>query len=170
MLASGHSKEASMSRLAAENQSSAVSDIAELKSLLSPGWNIADEWPEPDIPTSQPIRVSALDIHELKNLHQERQAITSIGTFFKFLWRIYSPHSIKQETITSIKTIKVRNQFRGKITEIIEGPVDSEVVVETQAGTVTSAITTRSIRDTGLVIGTEVVAQVKATEITIAKP
>ncbi|MDO8178791.1 MAG: TOBE domain-containing protein [Undibacterium sp.] len=69
----------------------------------------------------------------------------------------------------SIQAINVRNQFRGKIKEIIEGPVVSEVDVETPAGIVTSVITTRSIRDLGLVIGTEVVALVKATEVSIAK-
>jgi molybdopterin-binding protein len=69
----------------------------------------------------------------------------------------------------AISEINVRNQFRGKIKEIIEGPVVSEVDVETPAGIVTSVITTRSIRDLGLVIGTEVVALVKATEVSIAK-
>ncbi|MFZ6774153.1 TOBE domain-containing protein [Undibacterium sp. SXout7W] len=69
----------------------------------------------------------------------------------------------------SIQAINVRNQFRGKIKAIIEGPVVSELDVETPAGIVTSVITTRSIRDLNLVIGTEVVALVKATEVSIAK-
>lgn len=69
----------------------------------------------------------------------------------------------------TIQAINVRNQFRGKIKEIIEGPVVSEVDIETPAGIVTSVITTRSIRDLGLVIGTEVVTLVKATEVSIAK-
>jgi molybdopterin-binding protein len=69
----------------------------------------------------------------------------------------------------TIEAINVRNQFRGKIKEIIEGPVVSEVDVETPAGILTSVITTRSIRDLGLVVGTEVVALVKATEVSIAK-
>lgn len=69
----------------------------------------------------------------------------------------------------SIQAINVRNQFRGKIKAIIDGPVVSEVDVETPAGLVTSVITTRSVKDLGLVIGTEVVALVKATEVSIAK-
>lgn len=69
----------------------------------------------------------------------------------------------------SIQAINVRNQFRGKVKAIIEGPVVSEVDVETPAGTVTSVITTRSIRDLGLQPGTEVVALVKATEVSIAR-
>jgi molybdopterin-binding protein len=69
----------------------------------------------------------------------------------------------------TIQAINVRNQFRGKVKAIIEGPVVSEVDVETPAGIVTSVITTRSIKDLGLVAGTEVVALVKATEVSIAK-
>ena len=69
----------------------------------------------------------------------------------------------------SIKAINVRNQFRGKVKEIIDGPVVSEVDIETPAGIVTSVITTRSVRDLGLAPGVEVVALVKATEVSIAK-
>ncbi|SDY19155.1 molybdenum-pterin binding domain-containing protein [Collimonas sp. OK242] len=69
----------------------------------------------------------------------------------------------------TIQAINVRNQFKGKIRAIIEGIVVSEVDVETPAGIVTSVITTRSVKDLGLVIGTEVVALVKATEVSIAK-
>jgi molybdopterin-binding protein len=69
----------------------------------------------------------------------------------------------------TIQSLNVRNQFRGKIKEIITGPVVSEVDVETPAGIVTSVITTRSIRDLNLQIGSEVLAFVKATEVSIAK-
>jgi molybdopterin-binding protein len=69
----------------------------------------------------------------------------------------------------SIQSINVRNQFRGKIKEIIGGPVVSEVDVETPHGIVTSVITTRSIRDLDLKPGVEVLALVKATEVSIAK-
>jgi molybdopterin-binding protein len=69
----------------------------------------------------------------------------------------------------SIQAINVRNQFRGRIKSIIEGGVVSEVDVETPAGIVTSVVTTRSIKDLGLQPGTEVVALVKATEVSIAK-
>jgi molybdopterin-binding protein len=69
----------------------------------------------------------------------------------------------------TIQAINVRNQFRGKIKEIIDGPVVSEVDIETPAGIVTSVITSRSVRDLGLAPGVEVVALVKATEVSIAK-
>ena len=69
----------------------------------------------------------------------------------------------------SIAAINVRNQFRGKVKEIVEGPVVSEIDVETASGLiVTSAITTRSVKELKLGIGREVIALVKATEVSIA--
>ena len=56
----------------------------------------------------------------------------------------------------SIQSINARNQFRGKIKEIILGPVVSEVDVDTPAGIVTSVITTRSVKELDLQVGTEV--------------
>ena len=54
----------------------------------------------------------------------------------------------------SIQSINARNQFRGKIKEIILGPVVSEVDVDTPAGIVTSVITTRSVKELDLQVGT----------------
>ena len=68
----------------------------------------------------------------------------------------------------SIKSITVRNQFKGTIKEIIEGPVLSEVDVETPSGIVTSVITTRSVKELELKVGSEVIAFVKSTEVSIA--
>lgn len=69
----------------------------------------------------------------------------------------------------AITEINVRNQFRGKIKEIIDGSVVSEVDIETAHGIVTSVITTRSIRDLNLKVGSEVIALVKSTDVSIAK-
>jgi molybdopterin-binding protein len=69
----------------------------------------------------------------------------------------------------AIHAINVRNQFRGRIKEIIVGSVVSEVDVETALGLVTSVITTRSVNELGLQVGTEVLALVKSTEVSIAK-
>lgn len=69
----------------------------------------------------------------------------------------------------SIQEINVRNQFHGLIKEIIEGPVLSEVDVETAYGIVTSTITTRSVRELDLQVGSEVIALVKSTQVSIAK-
>jgi len=69
----------------------------------------------------------------------------------------------------TIKAINVRNQFKGVIKEILEGEVVSEIDVQTASGIVTSVITTRSMRDLELKIGSEVIAFVKSTEVSIAK-
>jgi molybdopterin-binding protein len=69
----------------------------------------------------------------------------------------------------SIAEINVRNQFRGTIKEIIRGSVVSEVDIETASGIVTSVITTRSIADLELKVGSEVIALVKATDVSLAK-
>jgi len=69
----------------------------------------------------------------------------------------------------AIHAINVRNQFRGRIIEIVPGPVVSEVDVETGIGIVTSVITTRSVQELDLQVGTEVLALVKSTEVSIAK-
>ncbi len=69
----------------------------------------------------------------------------------------------------SISEINIRNQFRGIIKEIIRGSVVSEVDIETASGIVTSVITTRSIADLELKVGSEVIALVKATDVSLAK-
>ena len=68
----------------------------------------------------------------------------------------------------AIQAINVRNQFRGKVKEIIRGDVVSEVDVQTSSGIVTSVITTRSVDELGLKPGSDVVALVKSTEVSIA--
>lgn len=68
-----------------------------------------------------------------------------------------------------IAAINARNQFRGKVVEIIRGPVLSEVDVETPAGIVTSVVTTRSIDSLDLELGADVLAVFKSTEVLLAK-
>jgi len=67
----------------------------------------------------------------------------------------------------TIKAINVRNQFKGTIKEIVQGDVLSEIDVQTAAGIVTSVITTRSVRELELQVGSEVIAFVKSTEVSI---
>lgn len=69
----------------------------------------------------------------------------------------------------TIQEINVRNQFHGFVKEIIFGPVVSEVDVETDHGIVTSTITTRSVKELDLKVGSEVIALIKSTEVAIAK-
>jgi molybdopterin-binding protein len=68
-----------------------------------------------------------------------------------------------------IQAINVRNQFKGQVKEIIRGDVVSEVDVQTPWGIVTSVITTRSVDELQLEPGSDVVALVKSTEVSIAK-
>jgi molybdopterin-binding protein len=69
----------------------------------------------------------------------------------------------------TITSVNVRNQFKGTVHEIILGPVVSEINVETKAGIFTSIISTRSVEDLDLKIGSEVVVLIKSTEVSLAK-
>ncbi len=80
-----------------------------------------------------------------------------------------TPANKEGETVMALIAINVRNQLRGKIRAIIWGDVVSEVEVETSSGIITSVITTRSIKELALDIGSEVLALVKATDVAIAK-
>jgi molybdopterin-binding protein len=62
---------------------------------------------------------------------------------------------------------EIRSGARSK--EIVPGPVLSEVDVETPVGIITSVITTRSIRDLELQVGSEVLTVFKSTEVLLAK-
>ncbi|ANF82836.1 transporter [Acinetobacter sp. NCu2D-2] len=68
-----------------------------------------------------------------------------------------------------ITSVNVRNQFKGTIQEIVLGTVVSEVNVETPAGIFTSIISTRSVKDLDLKLGSEVVVLIKSTEVALAK-
>ncbi len=68
-----------------------------------------------------------------------------------------------------IQAINVRNHGRGKIKDTIRGDVVSEVDVQTPWRIVTSAITTRSVNELALKPGSDWVALVTSTEVSIAK-
>lgn len=80
-----------------------------------------------------------------------------------------TPNHTKGETVMALLAVNVRNQLRGRVKAIVWGDVVSEVEVETSSGIVTSVITTRSIKELALDIGSEVLALVKATDVSIAK-
>ncbi len=71
--------------------------------------------------------------------------------------------------IMSITSVNVRNQFKGVIQEVLEGSVVSEINIETKAGVFTSIISTRSVKDLDLKVGSEVVVLIKSTEVSLAK-
>ncbi|MDQ3730492.1 MAG: TOBE domain-containing protein [Pseudomonadota bacterium] len=66
-------------------------------------------------------------------------------------------------------TVNTRNQFRGAVIRINDGPVVSEVEIETPAGIITSVVTSSSIRAVDLRVGDEAVAMFKSTEVLIGK-
>jgi len=69
----------------------------------------------------------------------------------------------------TITAVNVRNQFKGVIQEVLQGDVVSEINVETKAGLFTSIISTRSVKDLNLKVGSEVVVLIKSTEVSLAK-
>jgi molybdopterin-binding protein len=69
----------------------------------------------------------------------------------------------------SIKAINARNQFKGHIKDIVFGDVLSEVDIETPSGIITAVITTRSVNELGLHVGSKALALFKATEVALAK-
>jgi len=46
-----------------------------------------------------------------------------------------------------MKKLSIRNQLEGKVKDIVHGPVVSEIIVRTKAGTLASVITSRSVKD-----------------------
>lgn len=68
-----------------------------------------------------------------------------------------------------MKKLSIRNQLAGTVQQIVHGPVVSEVIVKTAAGTLASIITTRSAKDMKLKKSDKVFVMVKATEASIQK-
>ena len=62
-----------------------------------------------------------------------------------------------------------RNQLHGTIKSVVSDKVMSEILVETAAGTVTSVITTNSVKALKLKKGDKVDILVKATSVSLAK-
>jgi molybdopterin-binding protein len=66
-------------------------------------------------------------------------------------------------------SISIRNRLPGTIEKIISDKVVSEVVIRTEAGIVTSIITTGSVERMKLKEGDNVFAVMKATSVSIEK-
>jgi molybdate transport system regulatory protein len=65
--------------------------------------------------------------------------------------------------------ISARNQFEGRVKEVVLGNVMAEVVVDVGGQEVAAAITRRSAEALGLKAGDTVTAIIKATEVMIGK-
>jgi len=63
----------------------------------------------------------------------------------------------------------IRNRLPGTIDKILSDKIVSEVVIRTKAGTVTSIITTGSVKRMNLKEGDAVFAVIKATEVSVEK-
>ena len=66
-------------------------------------------------------------------------------------------------------SISIRNRLPGTVEKIVSDKVVSEVVIRTEAGIVTSIITTGSVERMNLKEGDTVFAVIKATEVSIEK-
>lgn len=65
--------------------------------------------------------------------------------------------------------ISARNVLKGKIKKIIQGAVNSEVIIEISGGQeIVSVITKKSVASLGLKEGKEVYAVIKASNVMIA--
>ncbi|MCL2021176.1 MAG: TOBE domain-containing protein [Betaproteobacteria bacterium] len=62
-----------------------------------------------------------------------------------------------------------RNQFRGKITNIVTGAVNSEVVLEIGADRIVAVITNESVKNLGLAVGGAAYAIIKASWVIVAR-
>ncbi len=67
-----------------------------------------------------------------------------------------------------ILSINARNQFQGTVVRIKRGDVVSEVEVDIGKGTITSVVTTSSVAELGLHVGSNVIALFKSTEVALA--
>jgi len=83
-----------------------------------------------------------------------------------FRWRRRAPRMCVRQLHLGLSH---EHRLRGKVKEIVQGPVLSEIDVETPSGAiVTSVITTRSVNELQLKVGKDVIALVKATEVSLA--
>jgi molybdopterin-binding protein len=69
----------------------------------------------------------------------------------------------------SIAAINTRNQFAGKVINILVGQIVSEVEIETPAGVISAVVTTSSLNNLRLKVGDPALALFKATEVMVAK-
>ena len=62
-----------------------------------------------------------------------------------------------------------RNQLKGTVTEVINGVVNSEVVIDVAGNTLKAIVTKEAVDDMGLAKGSEVYAIIKASFVMVSK-
>jgi molybdopterin-binding protein len=65
--------------------------------------------------------------------------------------------------------LSARNQLKGVVREIKEGPVSTEVVIDINGVSIVSSITTGSVKAMNLKAGDEAYAVIKASSVMVAK-
>ncbi len=66
--------------------------------------------------------------------------------------------------------LSARNAFKGKVVEIVTGPVNSRVKVDIGGGNVvTSVVTAGAVEDLGLAQGDEVQVIIKSSDVMLGK-
>lgn len=65
--------------------------------------------------------------------------------------------------------LSARNQIKGEVKKIKEGPVSTEIVISTNGIDIVSGITTTSAKNMNLKVGDEAYAVIKASSVMIAK-
>ncbi|HHY28838.1 MAG TPA: TOBE domain-containing protein [Desulfitobacterium dehalogenans] len=63
--------------------------------------------------------------------------------------------------------LSARNQLKGKITGIKNGPVSTEVVLDINGQSITASITSGSAESLGLNVGDDAIAVIKASSVMI---
>jgi molybdopterin-binding protein len=66
--------------------------------------------------------------------------------------------------------LSARNVFKGKVTEVSLGPINSRVKVDIGGGNVvTSVVTAGAVEDLGIAVGQEVSVVIKSSDVMLAK-
>ena len=64
--------------------------------------------------------------------------------------------------------LSARNQLKGKVVAIKEGAVEAQVTVDVAGQSIVSVVTMDAVAELGLVVGSDVVAVVKADDVFLA--
>ena len=64
--------------------------------------------------------------------------------------------------------LSARNQLRGKVVAVKEGAVEAQVTLEVGGQQITAVITDDSVKELGIVVGSNVMAIIKADSVILA--
>lgn len=65
--------------------------------------------------------------------------------------------------------ISARNQLKGKIKDIVKGPVNAKILLDVNGLAITSIITAESVNELGLKAGDDVTALIKSSDIILMR-